>query len=153
MSDNGHKDFEPEITAFTCIYCAYMAADTAGALRIQYPANIKLVKLPCTGKTDIAYMLKAFEQARMACMWWAARLATATTCAGNERARIAWTRYKEDAGRDWHGRRAVEMYFVSGGMGETFAKAAREMTERIRALGPSPLKEMSPWPGRYQVLH
>ncbi|HUV90414.1 MAG TPA: hydrogenase iron-sulfur subunit, partial [Anaerolineae bacterium] len=44
--------FEPEITVFMCIYCAYMAADTAGALRIKYPANVKLVKLPCTGKTD-----------------------------------------------------------------------------------------------------
>jgi F420-non-reducing hydrogenase iron-sulfur subunit len=62
MSDNGHKDFEPEITAFMCIYCADMAADTAGALRIQYPANVKLVKMPCTGKTDIQYILNAFEK-------------------------------------------------------------------------------------------
>ena len=51
MSDNGHNNnFEPEITAFTCIYCGYMSVDTAGALRIQYPPNIKLVKMPCTGK-------------------------------------------------------------------------------------------------------
>ena len=55
------KPFEPEITAFMCIYCGYMAADTASALRIKYPANVKLVKLPCTGKTDPRYILKAFE--------------------------------------------------------------------------------------------
>ena len=60
MNTNGH--FEPEITAFTCIYCAYMAADTAGALRQQYPANVKLVRLPCTGKTDVRYILEAFEK-------------------------------------------------------------------------------------------
>nr|NIV35278.1 hydrogenase iron-sulfur subunit [Anaerolineae bacterium] len=54
--------FEPEITVFACIYCAYMAIDTAGALRIKYPASIKLVKLPCTGKTDTRYLLEAFEQ-------------------------------------------------------------------------------------------
>src|SRR3970282_2807999 len=60
MGTNGH--FEPEIPAFTCIYCAYMAADTAGALRQSYPANVKLVRLPCTGKTDIRYLLEAFEQ-------------------------------------------------------------------------------------------
>ena len=54
--------FEPEITAFYCIYCGYMAADTAGTLHIQYPANVKFVRLPCTGKTDIRYILEAFEQ-------------------------------------------------------------------------------------------
>jgi len=51
------KTFEPEITAFMCIYCGYMAADTASALRIEYPANVKLVKLPCTGKADPKYIL------------------------------------------------------------------------------------------------
>ena len=68
MMDNNSQSairsskFEPEITVFMCIYCAYMAADTAGALRTKYPASIKLVKLPCTGKTDARYLLEAFEQ-------------------------------------------------------------------------------------------
>jgi len=64
VSDNGKSSsgFEPEITAFMCNYCAYMSADTAGTQRIQYPANVKLVRLPCTGKTDIRYILKAFEE-------------------------------------------------------------------------------------------
>jgi hypothetical protein len=52
-SGNG---FEPELTLFTCNYCAYMAGDTAGALRVQYPANVKLVRLPCTGKIDVRYI-------------------------------------------------------------------------------------------------
>ena len=56
------NDFEPEITAFYCIYCGYMAADTAGAMHVQYPANVKFVRLPCTGKMDIRYVLEAFEQ-------------------------------------------------------------------------------------------
>ncbi len=59
---NGHDEvFEPEITVFTCNYCGYMSADTAGAQRLQYPPTIKLVRLPCTGKTDVAHLLKAFE--------------------------------------------------------------------------------------------
>ena len=52
--------FEPEITAFYCIYCGYMAADTAGAMGVQYPANVKFVRMPCTGKTDVRYILEAF---------------------------------------------------------------------------------------------
>ena len=55
-------DFEPQILAFACHYCAYAAADLAGSMRLNYPTNIKIVKLPCTGKVDVLYLLKAFER-------------------------------------------------------------------------------------------
>ncbi len=57
-SENG---FEPQIIAFCCNFCAYAAADLAGASRIQYPPSIRVVLLPCTGKLDVLYALKAFE--------------------------------------------------------------------------------------------
>ncbi len=56
------KKFEPQILAFCCHYCAYAAADLAGSLRLQYPTNVKLIRLPCTGKLDILHVLKAFEE-------------------------------------------------------------------------------------------
>jgi len=56
------NDFEPQIVAFCCHYCAYAAADLAGSLRVQYPTNLKIVRLPCTGKLDALHVLKAFEQ-------------------------------------------------------------------------------------------
>ena len=55
-------DFEPIIVAFACHYCAYTAADMAGTQRLTYPANVKIVKVPCTGKVDVLYLLKAFER-------------------------------------------------------------------------------------------
>jgi coenzyme F420-reducing hydrogenase delta subunit len=58
----GRSTFEPQILAFACHYCAYAAADLAGSMRLQYPANVKLIKLPCTGKLDVLYLLKAFER-------------------------------------------------------------------------------------------
>jgi F420-non-reducing hydrogenase iron-sulfur subunit len=56
------SNFEPQIVAFCCHYCAYAAADLAGSLRVQYPTNIKIVRLPCTGKLDTLHVLKAFEE-------------------------------------------------------------------------------------------
>ena len=56
------SDFEPQILAFCCHYCAYAAADLAGSLRVQYPPNVKVVRLPCTGKLDTMHVLKAFEE-------------------------------------------------------------------------------------------
>lgn len=56
------SEFEPQIVAFCCHYCAYAAADLAGSLRLQYPTNLKVIKLPCTGKLDTLHILKAFEE-------------------------------------------------------------------------------------------
>ena len=47
-------NFEPEIIVFACHYCAYAAADLAGSMRLQYPTNIRMIKLPCTGKIEAA---------------------------------------------------------------------------------------------------
>ena len=133
-------DFQPEITAFTCNYCGYMAADTAGALRASYPADIKLVRLPCTGKTDLQYLLDAFEQGADGVYVVACGLGNCHHERGNERGRARVQRAKvllEAIGLEPE---RLDMFFVSGGMGATFAEIARGMAGRIRALGPSPLR-------------
>jgi len=56
------SEFNPQIIAFCCHYCAYAAADLAGSMRLQYPANVKIIHLPCTGKVDVLYLLRAFEE-------------------------------------------------------------------------------------------
>ncbi len=60
----GHipEDWQPNIIAFACHYCAFAAADLAGVMRLPYPTNVKVVRLPCTGKLDHAYLLRAFER-------------------------------------------------------------------------------------------
>ncbi len=52
---------ETTIVAFCCLYCAYAAADLAGSMRLQYPSNIRIVRTPCTGRLEVEYFLKAFE--------------------------------------------------------------------------------------------
>jgi F420-non-reducing hydrogenase iron-sulfur subunit len=54
--------FEPQILAFACNYCAYAAADLAGSMRLNYPTNVKIVQIPCSGKVDALYLLRAFER-------------------------------------------------------------------------------------------
>ena len=55
------NDFTPAIVAFCCHYCAYAAADLAGSMRLDYPPAIKVIELPCSGKLDTLYVLRAFE--------------------------------------------------------------------------------------------
>jgi coenzyme F420-reducing hydrogenase delta subunit len=133
-------DFNPELTAFTCIYCGYMAADTAGSLRIEYPPNVKLIRLPCTGKTDIQYLLDAFDQGADGVYIVACSLGNCHHVRGNERGKARVERAKKILENVGIEPSRLDMFFVSGGMGATFAEIAREMTERIRRLGPSPVK-------------
>ena len=134
------QHFEPEITAFYCIYCGYMAADTAGALGVQYPANVKFVRLPCTGKTDIRYLLEAFEQGADGVYVVACSIGNCHHVRGNERglARLQRTqKILDDIGL---GSERLDMFFMSGSQAQTFASAVDQMTDRIRELGPNPLK-------------
>ncbi|MDT8304316.1 MAG: hydrogenase iron-sulfur subunit [Anaerolineae bacterium] len=141
MDGDHHGDtFEPEITAFYCIYCGYMAADTAGAMGVQYPANVKFVRLPCTGKIDIRYILEAFEQGADGVYVVACPIGNCHHVRGNERGRARVLRARQilqDVGLD--GER-LDMYFMSGSQAHAFAIAAHTMTARMRQLGPNPLK-------------
>jgi coenzyme F420-reducing hydrogenase delta subunit len=134
------NDFEPEITAFYCIYCGYMAADSAGAMHVQYPANVKFVRLPCTGKMDIRYVLEAFEQGADGVYVVACPIGNCHHVRGNERGQARIKRAAqllEEIGLE---RERLGMFFMSGSQAHTFAAAAQTMTERIRNLGPNPIK-------------
>lgn len=133
-------NFEPELTAFYCIYCGYMAADTAGAMKLQYPANVKFVRMPCTGKTDIRYLLEAFEQGADGVYIVACPIGNCHHVRGNERGYARLLRAKKILDEIGIGGERLDMFFMSGSQAHSYSNAAKTMTERIRMLGPNPLK-------------
>lgn len=62
MNAEPHEEFEPKIIGFVCNWCTYAAADLAGTSRIQYPPNVKLIRLMCTGSIDPLYILKPIAE-------------------------------------------------------------------------------------------
>ena len=60
--------WEPKIVAIVCNWCTYAGADLAGISRIQYPPNVRIVRLPCTGRINPFYVMKALHEARTACV-------------------------------------------------------------------------------------
>ena len=145
------KSFEPEITAFYCIYCGYMAADTAGALGVQYPANVKFVRMPCTGKTDIRYLLEAFEQGADGVYVVACPIGNCHHVRGNERGLARLQRAQKILDEIGLGSERLDMYFMSGSQAHAFASAVDEMTKRIRELGPNPLKHKLPVDTQFEL--
>ncbi len=138
MSD---EQFQPEITAFYCIYCGFMAADTAGAMGVQYPPNVKFVRLPCTGKTDVRYILEAFEQGADGVYVVACPIGNCHHVRGNERGQARVRRTADLLQEIGLEKERLGMFFMSGSQAQAFAAAAHTMTERVRRLGPSPLKQ------------
>ncbi len=135
--------FEPEIIAFCCHYCAYAAADLAGVMRLQYPPNIKVIKLPCSGTIDVLHILKAFEQGADGVFVAGCLKDGCHFIEGNTRAERRVERAKDILNKIGLGKDRLEMFFMSSSEGTRFAEVAREMTERIKGLGPSPIKGSS----------
>jgi coenzyme F420-reducing hydrogenase delta subunit len=134
------EKFEPVIVAFCCHYCAYTAADMAGSQRLPYPANVKIVRVPCSGKVDALHILKAFEKGADGVYVAGCLEGDCHFKNGNGRAgkRIEYVKkYLEEIGIESD---RLEMVHMSAGMGYRFAQVATEITEKIRELGPSPIK-------------
>jgi len=134
------KNFEPVIVAFCCHYCAYTAADMAGSQRLPYPANVKIVRVPCSGKVDALHMIKAFEKGADGVYVAGCLEGDCHFKNGNDKAarRVDYVkRYLEEIGIESE---RLMMVRMSAGMGARFAQVASEMTEKIRRLGPSPIK-------------
>jgi F420-non-reducing hydrogenase iron-sulfur subunit len=136
------ENFEPTIVAFCCHYCAYTAADMAGSQRLTYPANVKIIRVPCSGKVDALHIVKAFEKGAdgvyvAGCLDGDCHFKNGNTRA---RRRVEYVqRYLNEIGI---GGERLEMVNMSAGMGHRFAQIATEITEKIRKLGPSPIQGM-----------
>jgi coenzyme F420-reducing hydrogenase delta subunit len=110
-------------------------------MRLQYPTSINIVRVPCTGKVDVLYMLRAFEKGAdgvyaVGCMEGECHFNQ-----GNFRARKRVEQVKKILDTIGIGGERVQMYNLSSSEGPRFAEIAREMHEKIFQLGPSPLKK------------
>lgn len=137
---NNNEQFEPEIVAFTCHYCAYAAADLAGIMRLQYPTSIRIIKLPCTGAIDVLHILKAFEQGADGIFVAGCLEGGCHFMEGNLRAKKRVERTKHILDKVGLGSKRLDMFFMSSAEGTRFVEVAKEMAQRIKEIGPSPVK-------------
>jgi coenzyme F420-reducing hydrogenase delta subunit len=133
-------EFEPSIVAFCCWWCAYGAADLAGMSKMDYPTNVRIVRVPCTGRVDVLHILKAFKEGADGVI--VAGCLKDGGCHyvdGNMKAERRVSGLKRSLEAIGLGDQRLEMYFMSAGMPEKFVQSVTQFTETIRKLGPSPL--------------
>ena len=136
------SDFEPIIIAFCCHYCAYTAADMAGSMRLCYPPNVKIVRVPCSGKVDAIHIMRALQKGADGVYVAGCLEGDCHFKDGNIRAekRIEYVkRLLAEVGIE---EERVEMIRMSAGMGPLFARRSanwdrtRSRLMRIRRAGP-----------------
>lgn len=134
------NDSEPLILAFCCHYCAYAAADLAGSMRLQYPSNVRVLRLPCTGKIEVNYILAAFERGVDGVIVAGCLEGGCHFLEGNLRARKRVERAKQILAEIGLQPERLEMYNLSSAEGTRFAEIVTEMNRRLVQLGRSPLR-------------
>ncbi len=133
------KTQEPLILAFCCHYCAYAAADLAGSMRLQYPTNVRVLRLPCTGKLEVNYLLAAFERGVDGVIVAGCLEGGCHFLEGNLRARKRVERAKKLLAEIGLEPERLEMFNLSSAEGPRFAEIVSEMSRRLVVLGKSPL--------------
>ncbi|MEM3566935.1 MAG: hydrogenase iron-sulfur subunit [Candidatus Bathyarchaeia archaeon] len=138
---SGEKDFEPKIVGFLCNWCSYAGADLAGVSRIQYPPNIRIIRVMCSGRIDPAFILEAFKDGADGVLVAGCHLPSdCHYLSGNFKALRRVTLLKKVLQEFGIEPERVRLEWVSASEGDKFAAVVKDMVEQIKKLGPSPLK-------------
>lgn len=129
--------WEPKIIAIVCNWCTYAGADLAGISRIQYPPNVRIVRLPCTGRINPFYIMKALQEGADGVLVSGCHPGECHYITGNYHARRKFAMLKRYF--SYIGMEADRTMFTwcSASEGERFAQVIKGVTEKVRALGPA----------------
>jgi len=129
--------WEPKIVAFLCNWCSYAGADLAGTSRIQYPPNIRIIRLPCSGRINPLYIIKALAEGADGVMVSGCHPGDCHYLSGNLYARRRFTMLKKLLATAGIEPDRVQFTWVSASEGSRFASVVDEVTSKVRKLGPN----------------
>jgi F420-non-reducing hydrogenase iron-sulfur subunit len=128
--------FEPKIVAYVCNWCTYTGADLAGTSRIPMAPNVRIIRLPCTGRIDALFILKAFERGADGVIVSGCHPADCHYTSGNYHARRRFAVFRELMEFVGIDPQRVTFSWVSASEGGKWAEVVNNTTELVRRLGP-----------------
>jgi F420-non-reducing hydrogenase iron-sulfur subunit len=132
-----------EILAFCCNFCAYAAADLAGSRRMQYPANVRIIHVPCSGKVEVQQILAAFERGIDGVLVAGCLEGGCHFVEGNLRAKRRIASARRILDEIGIGGERLRMVNLSASEAPKFVARVREMVETVERLGPNPLRKQA----------
>ena len=130
-------EWKPRIVAFLCNWCSYAGADLAGVSRFQYPPHIKVIRVPCSGRVNPMFIIRALQSGADGVLVSGCHPGDCHYATGNYYARRKFTLLKKLL--DFVGLEEGRVHFswVSAAEGEKFAGVVRKVTDAVKALGPA----------------
>lgn len=130
------EPFEPKIVLFACNWCTYAALDLAGTSRMKYPPNFRVIKVMCSGRVDPQFILEAFRNGADGVLVAGCHLGDCHYIEGNFKALRRITMIRRMLDRFGIERERLRLEWISASEATKFVEVAKEMVERIKALGP-----------------
>jgi len=130
------KEREPKILAFLCNWCSYAGADLAGVSRIQYPPNVRVIRVPCSGRINPFFIVKALQQGTDGVLVAGCHPGDCHYISGNYVARRKFTIIKNFLEYIGIEKDRVQFAWISAAEGARFAQVIKEVTEKVKRLGP-----------------
>ncbi|MFH1013417.1 MAG: hydrogenase iron-sulfur subunit [Thermoplasmatota archaeon] len=144
MSDkekNDDKEFEPKIVGFLCNWCSYAGADLAGTSRIQYPPNVRIIRVMCSGSVDSMYILRALLEGADGVFVGGCHPGDCHYIDGNYKARRRMVLLQNILDTLGIEKERIWIRWISASEGQKFADTMKDMTEAIKKLGPNPISK------------
>jgi F420-non-reducing hydrogenase iron-sulfur subunit len=135
-----NDDFEPRIIGFLCNWCTYAGADLAGTSRIQYPPNVRVIRLMCSGALDPVYIIKALLEGADGVLIGGCHPGDCHYQSGNYKARRRVAILQSILKQMGFEPERVWLRWISASEGRYFADTVTEMVAKLKELGPNPLK-------------
>ena len=133
-------EFEPRIIGFCCNWCAYAGADLAGVSRFQYPPNLIMIRLMCSGAVAPVYILEAFQRGADGVFIGGCHPGDCHYMEGNYKTLSRVLLLKKLLPQFGIEPERLRLEWVSAAEGQRFAHVVTDFVEEIKKLGPSPLK-------------
>lgn len=132
--------FDPRILVFTCNWCSYAGADLAGTSRLEYPPNARIIRTMCSGRIDPVFVLEGLKNGADGVIVTGCHPGDCHYVKGNFRAEKRFNFLKMALKQLGVEEDRVKLAWISAGEGEKFSLLIKDMTEKVRELGPNPLK-------------
>ena len=132
------SSFEPRIIGFLCNWCSYEGADSAGRARKEYPANLRVVRVLCSGRTDAQFIIEAFKEGADGVMILGCHPGDCHYKEGNLHALKRYTMLKRMLEQFGIEQDRLRLDWISAGERDKFVEVVSQMVEKLRRLGPLP---------------
>lgn len=130
-------DWEPKIVAFLCNWCSYAGADLAGVSRFQYPTNVRVIRVPCSGRINPMFLLKALQEGADGVLVSGCHPGDCHYISGNLVARRKFALFKKFLGYLGIEPGRVQFSWVSASEGSRFAALIEKVVDDVKNLGPA----------------